>query len=219
MPNQVAINKQVGDSLSCLAETLTEMALEVSLAQQHHNRFNILLDKLVGTKEKFSEVAENASEAVISWPKPFTEILGDEKVIANFRDRLNGIKDLRELLTGIPIVFIDKKTLTFFFRGIPVNLQPLTFTYLSILAKRPKAIVKKSEIYEKLWPGEMNYEGTNKPYERQILDNKRKLTAQIGKGIAGKIKINADELKKLIITRTKIGYALNLNKEDVLLLE
>lgn len=101
--------------------------MEVSLAQQHHNRFNILLDKLVGTKEKFSDVAANASEAVISWPKPFTEILSDKKVIANFRDRLNGIKDLRELLTEIPIILIDKKTMTFFFNFV-FHIAPITYS-------------------------------------------------------------------------------------------
>jgi hypothetical protein len=64
----------------------------------------------------------------------------------------------------------------------------------------------------------MNYRGTNKPYERQISDHKRKLIAQIKKGVAGKIDIKAGELETLIFTRPKIGYMLNIGKESVLIL-
>jgi hypothetical protein len=61
----------------------------------------------------------------------------------------------------------------------------------------------------------MNYDGNNKPYERQISDHKRKLIAQIKKGIAGKIAVAPGELETLIFTRPKVGYMLNVLKKDV----
>ena len=62
-----------------------------------------------------------------------------------------------------------------------------------------------------LWPGEINFEGTNKPYERQITDQKRK-------GIAGRVEIQEGEMESLIATRHKMGYMLNFDRENVLIL-
>jgi hypothetical protein len=64
----------------------------------------------------------------------------------------------------------------------------------------------------------MSYDGNNKPYERQISDHKRKLIAQIKKGIAGKIAVEPDELGTLIFTRPKVGYMPKVGTENVLLL-
>jgi hypothetical protein len=74
------------------------------------------------------------------------------------------------------------------------------------------------ENLERLWPGEMSYDGTNKPYKRQISDHKRKLIAQIRKGITGKIAVAPGEMETLIFTRPKVGYMLNIGKESVLIL-
>ncbi len=74
------------------------------------------------------------------------------------------------------------------------------------------------EIYRRLWPGSMNYDGSNKPYERQISDHKRRCIAQIKKGISGKITIATGELDTLIFTRPKAGYMLNIGKESALIL-
>ena len=76
----------------------------------------------------------------------------------------------------------------------------------------------KDDLYDWLWPGEMSYDGNNKPYERQISDHKRKLIAQIRKGIAGKLLIGMSELETLIFTRPKIGYMLNVSKQEVVLI-
>jgi hypothetical protein len=76
----------------------------------------------------------------------------------------------------------------------------------------------REEIYSRLWPGEMDFEGTNKPYERQISDHKRKLIAEIRKGIAGRVKSKAGEMESLIATRHKMGYMLNFARENVLIL-
>ena len=73
-------------------------------------------------------------------------------------------------------------------------------------------------IYRCLWPGEIDYEGTNKPYERQITDQKRKLLDEIRKGIAGRMEIREGEMESLIATRHKMGYMLNFDRENVLIL-
>jgi len=104
------------------------------------------------------------------------------------------------------------------YRGISIPLRPASFSYLLFLARPPKDVVMREEIYSHFWPGEVNYSGTNKPYERQISDHKRKLIAQIKKGVAGKIEIKTDELATLIFTQPKIGYMLNIGKESVLIL-
>lgn len=99
-----------------------------------------------------------------------------------------------------------------------IALRPAYFGYLLLLAKRPKEIITRQELYERLWQGEMSYDGNNKPYERQISDHKRKLITQIRKGIAGKIAVETGELETLIFTRPKVGYMLNIAKECVLIL-
>ncbi|MDP2268253.1 MAG: hypothetical protein Q8K46_03705, partial [Deltaproteobacteria bacterium] len=50
-------------------------------------------------------------------------------------------------------------------------LRPISFSYLFLLAKTPKVFVMREDIYNHLWPGQLNYEGTNKPYERQQTTN------------------------------------------------
>ena len=58
-------------------------------------------------------------------------------------------------------------------------LRPVSFSYLLLLAQTPREFVMREEIYSRLWPGEMDFEGTNKPYKKQISDHERKLIAQI----------------------------------------
>lgn len=64
----------------------------------------------------------------------------------------------------------------------------------------------------------MNYEGTNKPYERQITDQKRKLLDDIRKGTAGRVEIRVGEMESMIATRHKMGYMLNFDRGNVLVL-
>jgi len=113
---------------------------------------------------------------------------------------------------------MDEQQQLFFYRSLPINLQPACFQYLLILAEKPKQIVARDEIYRRLWPGPMKYDGSNKPYERQISDHKRRCIAQIKKGIAGKIEAAPGELETLIFTRPKVGYMLNVGKEATLIL-
>ncbi len=87
-----------------------------------------------------------------------------------------------------------------------------------LLAQTPRELVMREIIYRCLWPGEINFEGTNKPYERQITDQKRKLLEDIRKGIAGRVEIQEGEMESLIATRHKMGYMLNFDRENVLIL-
>jgi hypothetical protein len=41
----------------------------------------------------------------------------------------------------------------------------------------------------------MKYDGSNKPYERQISDHKRRCIAQIKKGVAGKVAVDPGNWK------------------------
>ena len=108
---------------------------------------------------------------------------------------------------------------SFFYRDIPVILRPITFSFLLILARTPEEFVTRDEIYRSLWPGVANYHGTNKPYEAQVSDHKRKLIAGIKQGISGKVDIVADEMENFISTRKKLGYMLNFAKENILILK
>jgi DNA-binding response OmpR family regulator len=101
---------------------------------------------------------------------------------------------------------------------VPVMLRPISFSYLLLLAQTPSEFVMREVIYNRLWPGEMDYEGSNKPYEGQISDHKRKLVAEIRKGIAGRVEIREREMETLIATRHKMGYMLNFARENVLIL-
>jgi DNA-binding winged helix-turn-helix (wHTH) protein len=153
-----------------------------------------------------------------TFPRPLDDIMRDKNLLATLHARLADTEDLQELITFPPVIFIDDRQKLFFYRGLPVKLSPAYLNYLIILARRPKEIVTRQEIYDQLWPGEINYEGTNKPYERQISDHKRKIIAQIRKGIAGKATLGVGELQTLIFTRPKVGYMLNVGKEDVVIL-
>jgi hypothetical protein len=97
-------------------------------------------------------------------------------------------------------------------------LRPVSFSYMPLLAQTPRELVMREIIYRCLWPGEINFEGTNKPYERQITDQKRKLLEDIRKGIAGRVEIQEGEMESLIATRHKIGYMLNFDRANVLVL-
>jgi len=153
-----------------------------------------------------------------NFPRPFADILSDKALLSILCTRLADTKDLRELITDPPVIFMDEGQKLFFYRGCPIKLQPACFHYLLILAEKPKQIVARDEIYRRLWPGPMKYDGSNKPYERQISDHKRRCIAQIRKGIAGKIEVAPGELETLIFTRPKVGYMLNVNNDTVSIL-
>ncbi len=171
---------------------------------------------MITTTTIATKTAPPASD--ISFPHHLADILQNKGLLFALRTRLADTKDLRELIADPPTIFMDERQQLFFYRGVPIKLQPASFQYLLILAEKPKQIAARDEIYRRLWPGTMNYDGSNKPYERQISDHKRRCIAQIKKGIADKIVVEPGELETLIFTRPKVGYMLNVGKEDVLIL-
>ena len=152
------------------------------------------------------------------FPCTLAKLLRNGSLLAELRHRLTSVTHLSELIADPPAIVIDERQKLFFYRGVPVPLRPVSFSYMFLLAQCPKEVVPREEIYSRLWPGELDYEGTNKPYEGQVSDHKRKLIAEIKKGIAGRIEIREGEMAALIATRSKTGYMLNCDRGDVLIL-
>jgi len=152
------------------------------------------------------------------FPCTLAKLLGNGSLLAELRHRLMSVNHLSELIADPPAILIEERQKLFFYRGVPVPLRPVSFTYMLLLAQSPGELVMREVIYRCLWPGEINFEGTNKPYERQITDQKRKLLDDVRKGIAGRVAIREGEMESLIATRHKMGYMLNLDRKDVLVL-
>lgn len=152
------------------------------------------------------------------FPCTLAELLRNGSLLAELRRRLTCVTHLSELIADPPAIVLDERQKLFFYRGVPIPLRPVSFSYMLLLAQCPKEVVPREEIYSRLWPGELDYEGTNKPYEGQVSDHKRKLIAEIKKGIAGRMEVREGELAALIATRSKTGYMLNCGRENILIL-
>ncbi|MFH1349339.1 MAG: winged helix-turn-helix domain-containing protein [Pseudomonadota bacterium] len=150
--------------------------------------------------------------------KPFSEIMSNDGLLAQFRSRLALAKNLVDLVTDPPTVLIDEKQNLFFYQGAMVHLAPATFKLMALLAKRPGEVVTKDEIYAHLWPDFTNPGTSSNPYDRQISDHKRKITTQIQKGLEGKIETSPKKIKNLVKTVRKVGYVLNFKREGVFFL-
>jgi len=153
-----------------------------------------------------------------SFPCSLASLRHNPSRLAALRSRLACANDLSELIVDPPAILIDERQWLFFYRGVPIPLRPVLFSYLFLLAQSPREVVPREAIYSHLWPGELDFEGSNKPYEVQVSDHKRKLMARIRKGIAGRVEIREGEVDELITTKAKIGYVLNCNRENILIL-
>jgi DNA-binding winged helix-turn-helix (wHTH) protein len=146
----------------------------------------------------------------------FAEILANNELLARFRSSLAMTENLSELAINPPTILIDEKQNLFFYAGFRVELAPTTFKLMALLGKWPGKVVSRSEIYERLWPEILlNPDSSSNPYDRQISDHKRKIAVQIKKAIKGKAEIDSDQIKNLIKTRRKVGYMLDLKREEV----
>ncbi len=151
------------------------------------------------------------------FPCALADLLRKRSLLVELRSRLTCVTHLSELIADPPAIVIDERQKLFFYRGVPVPLRPVSFSYMLLLAQSPREVVPREEIYSRLWPGELDYEGTNKPYEGQVSDHKRKLIAEIKRGIAGRMEIREREMEGLITTRPKTGYMLNCDRGNVLI--
>jgi DNA-binding winged helix-turn-helix (wHTH) protein len=190
-----------------LSSIVLELPLS-ELAQLLPQRFAVKLYNLV---QKLFDIPEGPC-----FPCSLADLVRDQSLLKSLRSKLAHVNHLSELIADPPAILIDERQKLFFYWGVPVLLRPVSFSYMLLLAKTPGELVMREIIYRCLWPGEINYEGTNKPYERQITDQKRKLLGDIRRGISDRMEVGDGELESLIATRSKVGYALNLDRKDVL---
>ena len=194
------------NQLSSIVLELPLSELSRLLPQQFAVRLFNLVRKLFSMRER------------PCFPCTIGELLRNGSLLDELRHRLSSVNHLSELIADPPAIVIDERQKLFFYRGVPVPLRPVSFSYMLLLAQSPGDLVLREVIYRCLWPGEINFEGTNKPYERQITDQKRKLLDDIRRGIAGRMEIREGELESLIATRHKMGYMLNIDRKNVLVL-
>ena len=203
------INRLINDGLDT-----PEIIVELSLSELVH-----LLPRRQAERLYKLLQGQFTNHEKIRFPCFLDEIVRNEILLSVLRTKLAHIKNLTDLIIDPPAILIDERQMLFFYKGFPVMIRPISFRLLLLLVKTPREFVMREVIYDHLWPGETNYHGTNKPYERQISDHKRKLIAEIRKGMTGKAEIAAGEMETLISTRSKVGYMLNLAKENVLILD
>lgn len=192
---------------------LSTIVLELPLSELAGLLPRSLAVRLYGFVKRFFAIPEGPA-----FPCALADLHLNRALAAQLCARLAHIQSLAELITDPPVILIDEGQKLFFYRGIPILLRPASFSYVLLLARTPGQFVMREIIYRHLWPGEMNYEGSNKPYERQITDHKRRLIAEIRKGIAGRVVIAEGEMEALIATRHRMGYMLNFTREHVLIL-
>ena len=192
-----------------LSSIVLELPLS-ELAQLLPQRFAVKLYNLV---QKLIDIPEGPC-----FPCSLVDLVRNRSLLTKLRSKLAHVNHLSELIADPPAILIDERQKLFFYRGVPVLLRPVSFSYMLLLAQTPRELVMREIIYRCLWPGEINFEGTNKPYERQITDQKRKLLDDIRKGIAGRVEIQEGEMESLNATRHKIGYMLNCDRGNVLIL-
>jgi len=143
------------------------------------------------------------------------EVLSNKQAINDIREAINNGRQLADVVKTLPKIVIDKKEQNVFYFGYLVILPEQTFKMFYILAKNVGQAVKKEEIYEYLYGSKSS---KNMPYEQQLRDHKRKIIQKL-KSVAKKYKIKQKEIKDLIKTKYKVGYILNLTKEDVVIIK
>lgn len=192
---------------------LSSIVVELPLSELARLLPQRLVVQLYSLVRKLFEIPEGPC-----FPCQLADVVRNRFLQSALRAKLAHVRNLTELIADPPVILIDERQKLFFYRGVPVMLRPVSFSYLFLLAQTPMEFVMREEIYNHLWPGEMDYEGTNKPYEGQISDHKRKLVAEIRRGIAGRVEMREGEVESLIATRHKMGYMLNFTRANVLIL-
>lgn len=190
---------------------LSDIVLELPLSELARLVPHQAVMKLYQLARKLFSIPEGPC-----FPYPLAVLLRSRLLLTEFRAKLPYVSHLADLIVDPPAILIDERLKLFFYQGIPVLLRPASFSYMLLLAQQPGELVPRDVIYSCLWPGEMNFEGTDKPYERQITDQKRKLLGDIRRGSSGRMEIGEGVLESLIATRPKMGYLLNLDRREVL---
>ena len=79
----------------------------------------------------------------IGFPCLLEDILPNEHLLSALHDQLATAENLADLITKPPAILLDEYQQLFFYRGIPVKLRPITFSYLLILARTPEKYVRR----------------------------------------------------------------------------
>lgn len=153
-----------------------------------------------------------------TFSRPLAEILRNDKLLSTLRTRLMGTINLQGLITHPPAMLIDERQMLLFYRGVQIVLPIMSYRMMFLLAKKPKVVFTRNEIYDHLWPERKGKEDLDRPYEQQITDHKWKILDGIKKGIKRHKDINPSEVKDLILIRPRVGYMLYLNQEDIVLI-
>jgi hypothetical protein len=212
-PRLMHLGRSTHDVTAKTGDDLSHIILELPLSELARflpQRLAVRLCNLARKVFAFPEVS--------CFPCALADLTRDRDLLAALRGKLAHVRTLTELIADPPVILIDEGQKLFFYRGISILLRPASFSYVLILARTPGQFVMRERIYRHLWPGEMNYEGSNQPYERQITDHKRRLIAEIRNGITGRVEIQEGEMEALIATRHRMGYMLNFSREHVLIL-
>ena len=200
------------ESIGDLPPGELERILPKRLAQRLHKYCQIHY----GPKEQKPQEPTQPKE---TWQvRPFSVIISDNGLLGQFRSCLALAENLSDLVTNPPTVLIDEKQNLFFCRRYPVQLAPTTFKLMALLTRRPGEVVTKEEIYAHLWPEFSGAGASSNPYDRQISDHKRRIAVQMKKVIKNKGSNEADHVRDLITTRRKVGYLLNLKRNEVFVL-
>lgn len=107
-----------------------------------------------------------------------------------------------------PILVIDRAAHSVTYKGLPVELQPMQFDLLCILAEQPGKFFSRKILYDRLFKG-------NERYDHQITDHKRRILDAFRAQLVGKAGITRAEISVLIETKNRVGYRLCLNSDEV----
>lgn len=129
-------------------DALSSIVLELPLSELARllpQRFAVRLYNLV---RKLFAIPEGPR-----FPCALADLLRSRAFLTTLRSKLAHVNHLSALIADPPVILIDERQKLFFYRGVPVLLRPVSFSYMLLLAQSPREVVPREEIYSCLWPG------------------------------------------------------------------
>ena len=170
-------DRGVNDGLYDGDVDLSGIVVELPLSELARLLPQRLAVRLYNLVRKLFEIPEGPC-----FPCSLADLLCNRSLLSMLRAKLAHVNNLLELIADPPAILIDERQKLFFYRGIPVMLRPVSFSYLFLLAQTPREFVMREAIYNHLWPGEMDFEGTNKPYEGRFRITSASSSPRSGRG-------------------------------------
>jgi hypothetical protein len=88
-----------------------------------------LVVRLYNMVRKLFEIPEGPC-----FPCSLADVVRNRSLLSALRAKLAHIKNLSELIADPPAILIEERQKLFFYRGVPVMLRPVSFSYLHLLA-------------------------------------------------------------------------------------